>query len=244
MNPAPTYTRPPIVEALLDIQVELPGDFRLDKLLKCQQKVKSDYPEMKLKHQNAVRASFGQEVTSSASSRHSGYAFISPDKKQLFQARQDGFTFNRLAPYPGWAEFIAEAQRLWEVYRQIAHPQGYKRVAVRTINKFDFPSPVVRMETFFRTFPELSGDLPQLMEGFFFQFNLPLPEVEAVASITETMIDPPAPGQSSVILDIDLFRIEKLPSGPELWPLFERLRIWKNKVFEASITDDARRMIL
>jgi uncharacterized protein (TIGR04255 family) len=172
-----------------------------------------------------------------------GYVFLSPDKKQLFQAKRTGFTFNRLAPYPGWDAFFTEAKRLWEEYRKVARPRGYKRIALRYIDRFDFPLSTVQLETYFRTYPEVSRELPQLIAGFFFQLNLPIDEIQAVAAITQTMVEPTTPGHSSVILDIDLYRTEALPSGNELWPLFETLRIWKNKIFEASITESTREFI-
>ena len=127
--------------------------------------------------------------------------------------------------------------------RRIARPRGYKRLALRYIDRFDFPFPTVKLETYFRTYPEVSRDLPQLMAGFFFRFNLPINDITATATITQTMVESTTPEHSSVILDIDLYRTESLPSGNELWPLFETLRIWKNKIFEACLTDSARELI-
>ena len=243
MTPGSPYSRAPIVEALLDIQVDLPGDFALDTLLKCQQKVKKDYPDRKAAQDVTGEISVGRKVSATATSESTGYVFISPDKKQLFQAKRTGFTFNRLAPYPGWDAFFAEAAKLWEEYRKVSHPRGYKRIALRYIDRFDFPSPTVQLETYFRTYPEVSRDLPQLMAGFFFQFNLPIDAIRSVATITQTAVEPLNPGYSSVILDIDLFRTEALPAGNELLPLFETLRTWKNTIFESCITDSAREFI-
>lgn len=243
MIPSSPYSRPPIVEALLDIQVDLPGDFRVESLLKCQQKVKKDYPGTKTAQFVTSEVEFGQKLSTSASSESAGYVFGSPDGKQLFQAKRTGFTFNRLAPYPGWDAFSAEAQRLWEEYRRHAKPRGYKRVALRYIDRFDFEMPLVKMETYFRTYPEVSRDLPQLMAGFFFRVNLPIEEIKATATITQTAVKPQGDDQSSILLDIELFRTDDLPPGNELWPLFETLRTWKNKVFESCITDNARELI-
>lgn len=243
MIPGSPYNRAPIVEAILDIQVDLPGDFSLNSLLKCQKNVKKDYPDRREAQNVMGEISVGQKLSASASTEPTGFIFVSPDKKQLFQAKRTGFTFNRLAPYPGWDAFFAEGKKLWEEYRRVAHPRGYKRIALRYIDRFDFPFPTVKLETYFRTYPEVSRDLPQLMRGFFFRFHLPIDEISSVATITQTMAEPSNPDHSSVILDIDLFRTETLPAGNELVALFETLRVWKNKVFEACITDDARELI-
>lgn len=242
MSAGTQYSRPPLVEALLDIQVD-PGTLAVETLLKCQRNIKSEYPDRKDARYATAEFSFGRKVSSSASSESAGYIFTSPDKKQLFQTKLTGFTFNRLAPYLGWSSFLKEAERLWEEYRGVAHPRGYKRVALRYINRFDIPAETIQLETYFRTYPEVSRELPQLMAGFFFQFNLPIAEIRSTATITQTAVQSPAPGTTSVVLDIDLYRTEALPPGDELWALFETLRIWKNKIFEACITDRARELI-
>ncbi len=243
MTPGSPYSRPPLVEALLDIQVDL-GEMPTESLLRCPNKVKKDYPGVKKAQQNTVEFSFGKKVSSSASSESTGYVFASPDKKQLFQAKRSGFTFNRLEPYLGWDAFIAEAKRLWPEYCKITKPPTWNRLALRYINRFDIPLPVINLETYFRTYPEVSRDLPQFMQGFFFQFNLPIEEIGSMATITQTGVsEPTKPDCTSIILDIDLYRIESLPAENEPWPLFETLRIWKNKIFESCITDKARELI-
>jgi uncharacterized protein (TIGR04255 family) len=244
MTTGSPYSRPPIVEAILDIQVDLPGDLSRGELLKCQRKVKKDYPNRTDTLDINLRGEMtGPRVSASATSEPTGYAFASPDAKQVFQVKQTGFTFNRLAPYTGWDDFSAEAKRLWEEYRRVTRPRGYKRLSLRYLDRFDIPSETVRMETYFRTYPEISRDLPQVMNGFFFQFNLPIEDIAAVATVTQTVVAPSQPGHSSFILDVDLYRTEALPPGNEMWPLFETLRLWKNKIFEACITDSIRELI-
>src|SRR5438874_400142 len=86
--PNSPYSRPPIVEALLDIQVDLPGDFPAKDLLKCQQRIEKDYPVRKEHELHGVRVSVTpDESSSSISKRAAGYVFTTPDGKQLFQAK-------------------------------------------------------------------------------------------------------------------------------------------------------------
>ncbi len=243
MSSATSYSRCPIVEALLDIQVELPESTAPSNLLKCQKKVKAAYPTVQEKHLRTLEIEQSQSASSSSQKTQClGYGFQSPDKTQMFQARIDGFTFNRMAPYPGWASFLSEAKRLWEEYRRVARPLEYKRVAVRYINVINFPKdlPAVELSDYFTTQPNIPPDLPQHMGSFFYRVELPLTEIEAVVGITQA----PTPNQDSVsiLLDIDLFRVTNI-KGESLWSLFEQFRIWKNKVFEACITNRLREMI-
>lgn len=242
--PPQKYSKPPIVEALLDVQVEVPDRVKLDDLLKCQKAVKSDYPDRKSTQHFAARFLFGPVMSTSATSRAVGYAFESIDRKQLFQVRREGFTFNRMAPYAGWTALFEEAQRLWKEYVRVAKPRRISRIALRYINRFEFQTSPVELNTYFRTKPEIASELPQGMGQFFFQVFLPLPDLESMVAITQASIPPERVENTAILLDIDLYRTENLPDQSEIWQLFQRMRDEKNRIFEACITDAAREMIL
>jgi len=244
MQPKTSYTRTPIVEALLDIQIETPLGVSLDSLLKCQRSIRKDYPSRREAQNHTGHLLFGEKVSATAVSESVGSVFASHDGKRLFQAKKTGFTFNQLTPYPGWNGFISEAKRLWSEYRKVVSPSGYTRVALRYINRFDFPEPMLNLETYFRTYPEISRDLPQVIEGFFFQFQLPVGEADTIATVTQTLIEPLSENHSSIMLDIDVYRTCVTTDEGELWRFLETLRSWKNKVFEASITNKTREMLL
>lgn len=238
------YSKPPLVEALLDFQVELPAGFAVENLAKCHDKVKADYPTSHPLKKAFGKFELGDEVSASATSHQLGYRFPSADGLQLFQARTDGFTHNRLAPYLGWEPFRTEARRLWTVYREVAKPVSVKRVAVRYINRIDIPMPGVELKEYLRTSPEVSPDLPQGMTGYFMQVTLAIPELKALVTLTETAAAAPSPNATSVIFDLDLFRTDELPTDEEsLWALLELFRDKKDAIFEACITDRTRELI-
>lgn len=243
MSAVTPYTRPPIVEAVLDIQAELPAGISLADLERCQRKIKKAYPTQKAVQHFSGEVTLGASVTTTTSSEFSGHVFSSFDGKQLFQAKRTGFTYNRLAPYPGWAAFIREAQRLWEEYRRVVRPIRVTRLALRYINRFDIPLPTVKLEDYFRTYLEVARDLPQELAGFFFQLQLSLPEAKATVIITKTVVKPVSPSTTSVLFDLDLYRTDEIPPSLDIWPLFEDLRLCKNRVFEACITDHCRELI-
>ena len=70
------YTRPPIIEAILDIQVQLPSDFNVELFAKCQEKVKQKYPNRKAAKEAKGHFSFGPTISTSASSESTGYFFV------------------------------------------------------------------------------------------------------------------------------------------------------------------------
>ncbi|MBX3439830.1 MAG: TIGR04255 family protein, partial [Planctomycetaceae bacterium] len=189
------------------------------------------------------RLKIGQEIQASASQSPIGFLFMSQDEKQIFQARLDGFTMSRLAPYESWDPFCCEARRLWELYRNEVRPEQVLRLAVRYINRIDIPTPFDDLSQYLRTFPEISRDLPQALSGLFMRLTIPQPDIESVVLLNEVLIEPAKPEVASVILDIDLIRETTPPQDDErIWTFVEVLRQRKNEVFEACITDKAREL--
>lgn len=238
------YSKPPLTEALLDIQVGLPEDTSVKLLETCHDEVRAQYPTKLLMKAGFARLEAGEHLTATTSEKPIGHRFLTDDGLQIFQARTDGFTHNRLAPYLGWELFRTEARRLWDVYRGIVRPVTVKRIAVRYINRFDLPSASVDLKEYLRTGPEISSDLPQGMVGFFFQVTLALTDISAMVNLTETVVESPLPDGVSLVFDIDLYRTEDLPSDDAgLWRLLEDFREKKDAVFEACITEKTREMI-
>lgn len=238
------YSKAPLTEAVLDIRVELPGEITLQELKDVQIGEEEKYPRREDCFIVVGQMSVGTQVGASAKQTPNGYRFVSQDNRQIFQARVDGFTFNRLAPYETWESFRDEARRLWEIYRPIANPKNIKRLALRYINRLDLPLPLKDFKDYLRTIPEISPDMSQGLSGYFMQLQLPQPDLEAMLVLNQTLIPPPSPNLVSVVLDFDLFCKDNVPSeDQDIWKRFEILRIRKNEVFEACITNKTRRLI-
>lgn len=243
MTPGTRYPHAPITEAVIDIQVT--ATVHVDRLAEAI-KGESNYPTSEKVYAVSGAMMFGPEANTSTSARAEtvGYVCRSSDGLQIYQARTNGFTFSRLAEYTSWSEVSAEARRLWEKYRSIASPTDVKRIALRYVNRLDIPLPLRDFATYLRTVPHLSSDLPQGLSSYFMQLQLPVPDLQGTCVINQTIIEPPAkPNTVAVVLDIDLFRSTDVATDEtSLWEQLEQLRHEKNRVFEACITDEARRL--
>jgi uncharacterized protein (TIGR04255 family) len=238
------YSKAPITEAILDIQVEAAEGLTLVSLAGCQHPVLAEYPTKRELKAAFARFEMGPQWAASATSQELGFAYISADGKQLFQVRMDGFTANRLAPYSKWETFSQEARRLWNIYREAAKPARITRIALRYINRIDIPTSPIELKDYFNTSPEVAEGLPQPMAGFFMQVLLSLEDVKSSVSIVETIVEPAQPGSVSVVLDLDFSRTVEIPgTEEELWNLFEVLREKKNAVFNTCITEKTKELI-
>lgn len=243
MDPQRHYPKAPITEAIIDLRVELPSGIGLEELRRAHAGQEQGYPHVTQIKVASSQIHLGDEVTTTASTKPLGHLIRSGDGKQIYQARLNGFTMSRLAPYDRWEPFRDEARRLWNVYKAAVSPQRVVRVAVRYVNRIDIPLPLHDFKDYLRTVPEVSPDLPQGLAGYFMRLQIPMEDIKSGCLLNEAIIKPATPNVASVVLDIDVFRDEGLPTEEAaIWESIEDLRIQKNSVFEACITDKAREL--
>ena len=239
----PILKKAPITEALIDIRVKLPSDFDVKNLSSIYDSIKNQYPEKQEQLQSKVKFEpKAEEIVKSSRSEISGYRYFSSDKKQIVQARLDGFTFSRLHPYVKWEELRDEAYRLWQFYKDMTSPESITRVAVRYINNLNIPMPIKDFDDYLTAPPTVPEGLPQGVSSFLTRTVIHEPSFGANAIITQALeqVDTDV---APVILDIDVFKLEsKGIVEKDAWEIMEKLRRFKNKVFFSSITDDLKEM--
>jgi len=236
------YQNPPIAEAILEIRFTPAHDEAVD-CVKLHEKVKDTYPTKQILRLITGEFHAGELFSTSMKEAKGGCAFKSSDGLQTWQAKPGSFLFGRQAPYERWQFFRDEARRLWQVFKQIAEPREITRAAIRTVNRLDLPLPLRDLKDYLRTLPEVSSDLPQGLAAFFMQLQIPQDELQSSLIINQTIVPPPKPGVASILLDIDLYRDHDLPQDEDaMWSFFEQLHSKKNAIFEACITDEARKL--
>ncbi len=243
------YASAPIIEAIIDLRVSPRIDLSADDVDDVHRGEEEAYPQREdtIEAVGIMELGAGGAATASARQSRTGSKFSSEDGRYVWQARLDGFTMSRLAPYEHWTPFRDEARRLWTIYRERLEPEAVTRVAIRNVNRIDIPvSDATRsldLHDYFRTLPDISPDLPQSIDQFFLRLSIPCESVHGKALINQTIVPPPGEGVISVVLDIDLFCSESIPSDDEgIWRLFEQLREAKNEIFEACITPKTREL--
>jgi uncharacterized protein (TIGR04255 family) len=248
------YDRAPITEAIIDFGVAPRPDFSVEDLAGIRDYVLEDYPteELEFLYSGGVEVPTpGKPAEYEGKHQHTGYRFTSPDKRQVFYARLNGFAFVLHAPYENWEAFRDEARRLWDVYRFFTEAEIVTRAAVRYINRIDIPATEhVALERYLRTYPEVSRDLPYegLMSNFFLQVQLWQEDLGCMAVVNESPTAPPNEETLSILLDLDFFREKfeqpwRADEDAAVWEFMEQLHDRKNEVFEASITRRTRGLI-
>lgn len=231
----------PITEALIDLQVSPRDSGDLELVQKFAGEVdgyEQVGPIMQLETTWAV--SKDDSPKNQSKSKELGVRLQSVDKTYVIQARTHGLTVSRLAPYETWEELLSEARRRWLDYVSILQPDTVTRVATRFINTLKLPmQPGEEFQAYLSKPPDIPDGLPQAISGFMQRMVVPNPELGATANLIQLLEEGVVPDDHvPIILDIDVYKsVSFAPDSDEAWKLLEQLRVYKNAVFFASLTE-------
>ena len=243
------YSLAPIDEAVIDLHVKFESEPTMAQLKAfASAEWKSDFPiAHAINHVAiAVQANNAEEgASSSATSTPQGFRLASTTYDRVIQIRRGGFSFSHLRPYTEWETFRSEMRNRWSAFAQVFPPTSVTRLAIRTINRIAIPqhSDLAKYVTLM---PHVISLAHNPIVGFFMQVILEQPDISPTAKvIINTGIEGgPSPEQMNVLLDVDLFREDAFdPHRSQMWDALEQMRMRKNEIFEASITDEVRALI-
>jgi uncharacterized protein (TIGR04255 family) len=237
----PHLPNAPIIEALIDLRVLLQTDFNVRRLQDLHACIEADYPRLETQHLMQGRFQFTGEklVAEEQDKTIRGFRMLGDEGRNIVQFRRDGFTFSRLSPYKTWQALFDEGSRLWQIYRDAAHPQGITRLATRFINRIQCP-PTFTLEDYFTKPPDVPEGVPDVFTSFLQRYVLhPVDGVIAnVTLATETS----ATGEDlgSVLFDIDCYVQEDVSADDDekIQAIFLKLWDMKNRIFFKSLTLD------
>src|ERR1700677_2000317 len=243
------FDNAPIREAIIAIQVHDLPDSIVEEIRKLHQDVKDTYPKSApISLSRFVGEISPQKTTASAYQKSLGLQFNSADSRQLFQARLNGFSFHRLAPYESWKPFRDEAFRLWGLYRKVVGPVKIVNFSVRYVNALIVPARGL-LENHLRVYPQLPPEIPQMLSNYYMRLDLPLEDEgpgDGMLTMTQALLSselPSEPGTSSILLD-NLFTYAALDVPDDnLWKRIDAVQAVKNRVFLATLTPEMQRRI-
>jgi uncharacterized protein (TIGR04255 family) len=234
---------PPIVEAVLDIDCDMPTMLALDTLEASARDVFRDrYPKFRTQFIHAFQVEAATDRTPNVTTKQGIQAlqFLHEDEKQLVQVRAQGFSFNRLAPYKSLDDYLPEIERTWRLFVDLAAPVQIRLIRLRYINRILLPMTAGRvdLDDYLKFGPRLPDENRLTFEGFLTKHSLVESDTDNRVNIILTA-QPIENDKLSVIFDIETYRLGN--ADPHDWAgslsEIQSLRRLKNLVFENSLTD-------
>jgi uncharacterized protein (TIGR04255 family) len=229
---------PPLREALIDLRLseELPDSF----LNRAAGHKLSGYDTVT----KILRGSLALQMTkpeeppvTKVASEQFGWRYDAGDGSRVAQLRRDGMTYSVVKGYTKWEDARFSAQQLWRHYIEWGSPKSVSRLAVRYINVLQVPTGV-DLDAYLTAGPRIPPGLPQIHNSFLHRVVIPFaPTTTAIVTqVLESMLE----SSASVVLDIDVFMNGSFsPDSAEIWTELDNLRIIKNQIFFAALTEKA-----
>ena len=134
---------PPIIEAIVDIDCDLPPAFALSaEEARVREAYRDRYPKFRpqliAEHELQSMEDGSLPMFAARTGLHA-FQFFSEDERQLVQIRSQGFSFNRLAPYLRFDDYLPEIERTWKTYRELVDPMQIRAVRLQFINRIPLP---------------------------------------------------------------------------------------------------------
>ena len=232
----------PIVEAVLDINCDMPPAFDLAALEgPASDAFRAQYPKFRPRflEQHRIESKADEPAKHFAKRAIQAFQFLHDDEKQLVQVRAQGFSFNRLALYTSLDDYLPEIQRTWEIFVGIASPVQIRVVQLRYINRILLPltDGRVELDKYFKLIPKLPDENKLQFAGFLNQHTAV--EVDTGRQINIVLASqPPEKEKLPIIFDICVKSAGATTAKDWTWILAEiqSLRDLKNRIFRNTLT--------
>lgn len=234
---------PPIVEAVLDIDCDLlPGLDFAGLEASYRDRFLAQYPKFEKQFLDENQIANQPYTHPEFSSRRGlqAFQFRSEDEKQIVQVRQQGFSFNRLAPYTGLDNYLPEIERTWKSYVELSSPVLVRELRLRYINRILLPvkKAQVELDDYLKIGPRFPDEKSFTFVGFLDQYTAAEIETGNIINIIQT-IEPQEPNGLPFILDITVSNTEsgEISDWKEILAKISALRVLKNHVFQKTLTE-------
>ena len=249
--PTPRLQNPPIVEAVVNVDCDLPPGFDLATLEgPARARFGDRYPKFSAQvvPLATVQANLGTLQDISFRSALQALQFRQEDEKQLVQIRPQGFSFNRLAPYSSLDDYLPEIERTWRLYVDLVAPVQMRAIRLRYINRIVLPmaANTIDLDEFLKIGRGFPDQDKLVFSGLFIQQTAIEKDTGAEVNLVlrgqtpkvETLAVNPKVETLEVILDITVaaaVRSEET-DWANMQPVVASLRRLKNRIFAGTLT--------
>jgi uncharacterized protein (TIGR04255 family) len=217
------YKNPPLLEAVCEFKFQPPSSWDPAVPDLIYEKVQAQFPQ-----RETMNSLSEEEPATNAKTK-----FRRADGSALLQVSPKLLAINQLRPYPTWPQFKKTFLETYAIYRELARPAGITRLGLRYINQIEIPGTKIEIGRYLRGCPQgyhklfLSTEFPFAAEG------------ENLAMIIAHVPH----GEGDFVrfyLDLDYGAFPA--TTEEIGPVLERAHDRLEEIFEASLTDETRRL--
>lgn len=242
-EPELRLSKPPIVEAVVDVNCDMRPGFDLGSLeATVREAFRAEYPKLRSQflEQHHIESRSDEPAKHSAKRSLQALQFLQDDEKQLVQIRAHGYSFNRLSPYTSLDDYLPEIRRTWELFSDLALPTQVRAVRLRYINRIPLPFIGARIDLseYFTTSPKLPDNGKLQFAGSINQ-NTAVEVDTGRQAIIVLASQAPEGEKLPIIFDISVESAStgELTDWKSILAEIQSLRDLKNRIFRYTLSD-------
>lgn len=234
------YPRSPILEAVIELRYsEVSGErvIKAGAALQARYNARVDELLVEGNLDFATKTSKFRDVTPKVS-------LSSSDQTDSFNVTANNAVWSRLAPYEGWQPFFGRvAEEMPKVLKALGHPK-LTRIGLRYVNRIDIPiRDNLGHHEEYLSYRIDAGEMLEPHDGFKWALQKEFPARGMGAVVRSSTEVGEIPDVGAVMFDIDISIMVDVPSkSDDILNRLSDMRVLKNEIFEAGITDKAREL--
>lgn len=235
------YSKPPLIEAVLELRFET-GLSERD-LSRAKDRLQKTFPSVEQMVNLEARLEPNGSVRQVGLS---GYKLTAKNGADVVLLQEKSLTASRLAPYEGWQLLLEKAQENYRLFEKVVGFRRVTRVGARFVNRIDVPNELLA-HRHVGDLLKVRISLPEGVAASLGTFSLAINLVHAGSGLkvlAQVAIGEPALiDHTSVFVDLDFAVDRDLPASMEqLWELVATMRDPKDEVFESILTPELREL--
>jgi uncharacterized protein (TIGR04255 family) len=244
------YKKPPIEEAVCDIQFAPGTDWDPTLPGRLFEKLKRTYNE-KPRQQQIVEAQLqgGTAEGSQSTLQHRlgkmRVQLLAENGTRIVGISQDQLSVHMLRPYTKWEDFRPRIMDALNAYGDVAAPEGVTRLGLRYINRIVIDESDPDLGKYFEIPPKFPKVEPATrILGFFNRKESEYLDKPIRIVVTFADMEPRPSEKSSYILDLDIIWIRASDPIPlaEVPEVMDDMKTRHRQVFESLITNETRKL--
>jgi uncharacterized protein (TIGR04255 family) len=243
-NPNNVYNNAPIIVVILQFRYDKIEDFNIEKIKVIAKKINKRFPNTEPQIVQGITIDNNDKETTVSldEKRIDGIRISSKDKLEYFTITKEVFTFQSNKKYLGWEDIIDSIREFWTMFSSEFNIHILNRISLRYVNKINLPQDVKELTKYFTTYLKDDKNTYNISN---FQFRFSSFDKENnftihIGHALEKQIGEAIP----YLFDIDVIYPLKIKNKTEvIWPIFEKLRVKKNQIFNDGITEDTKKLI-
>ena len=234
-----SYKNPPIVEAVCEFRFSKNTVWDSHIPSKLYEKIKDEFPNTEKRKEQHLKINTTEKgIENSHLESTDRCVYLNNERTILIQIAPRMISISCLKPYPSWEVFREKIKLAYDILGELTEINEIDRIGLVYVDKIEIPEKRVELEEYFKFYPHLSNELPQVIGNFIIGCDFVYNEGRDLCRLQLTKAMPEKKENNAFLLTTDYFtaKVNSVKPGDAInW--IEDAHIEIKKIFIGCITE-------